>query len=326
MLNRRQFLKTVSVSLVAAPLKIEAQPAAKMARVGVLSSTDPRSTRGGFFDGLRELGWVESQNMTLEVRFAEDRPERLSDLAAELVRLKVDVIAALGPYASHSAKEATRTIPIVFIAADPVRRGLVASLSRPGGNLTGLTNSAENMTGKTAELLKELVPRVERIAQLLNPSNPVYRTIDMEQWRARIAQGVRVSIQFVEARSRAEVTPAVEGAVRARADGLVVTPDPVFLDERQTIVQLVAKHKLPTIYPWRDAVEGGGLMSYGTSRVDLERRAAFFVDKILKGAKPGDLPVEQPTKFDLMINLKTAKALGLTIPPSLLLRADQVLE
>src|SRR5262249_16246493 len=158
-----------------------------VARVGVLSSTDPRSFKGGFFDGLRELGWVESQNITLEVRWG-DKPARMPDLAAELVRLKVDVIMAIGPYAAHSAKEATHTVPIVFIGGDPVRRGLVASLSRPGGNLTGLTNSAENMTGKTAELLKELVPRVERIAQLLNPSNPVYRTIDMEQWRTRIAQ------------------------------------------------------------------------------------------------------------------------------------------
>jgi ABC-type uncharacterized transport system substrate-binding protein len=324
--DRRRFLQTVSVGLLAAPLAAEAQQAGKMARVGVLSSTDPRSTRGGFFDGLRELGWIEGQTVTLEVRFADDKPGRMPNLAAELVRLKVDVIVALGPYASHSAKEATQTIPIVFLAADPVRRGLVASLSRPGGNLTGLTNSVENMTGKTAELLKELVPRIERIAQLLNPSNPVYRTIDMEQWRARIAQGVRVPIQFVEARSRAEVSPAVEGAVRARADGLVVTPDPVFLDERQTIVQLAAKYRLPTIYPWRDPVQGGGLMSYGTSRADLERRAAFLVDKILKGAKPADLPVEQPTKFELVINLKTAKALGLAIPPSLLLRADQVIE
>ncbi|HEV8575439.1 MAG TPA: ABC transporter substrate-binding protein [Dehalococcoidia bacterium] len=327
MIGRRQFVATLGLGVLTAPLAGEAQPAGKIARVGVLYSSRPLPKRSGdFFDSLRELGWVEGQNIMFEVRSPEDRPERLPELAAELVRLKVDVIMAFGPYASHSAKEATQTIPIVFTAADPVRRGLVASLRRPGGNLTGLTNSAENMTGKPGELLKELVPRAERIAYLINPANPVYWTLNLEKWRADLTGPLRVSIQMVEARSREELAPAVEIAVRARAHGLVVTPDTTFFTERRTIVDLAAKHRLPTMYGSREAVEDGGLMSYGTSNLGLRRRAASYVDKILKGAKPADLPVEQPTKFELVINMRTAKALGLTVPPSLLVRADEVIE
>jgi putative ABC transport system substrate-binding protein len=326
-IGRRSFVVAGAAAVITRPRVAAAQPAGQIARIGILSSSGRRvhELHGGFFDTLRELGWIEGRNLTCEVRWSTN-PASLPELAAELVRLKPDVIMAFGPYAAHSAKDATQTIPIVFLAADPVRRGLVASLARPGGNLTGLTNSAENMVGKTAQVLKELLSRAERLAQLVNLANPVYRNVNMDQWRDVIAQGLGVSVQFVDARSRAELTAAVDAALRAGADGLVVTPDPVFRDGQQVLVDLTRKYRLPTIYPWRDTVAAGGLVSYGTSPVDLERRAAVLVDKILKGAKPADLPVEQPTKFDLVINVKTAKALGLTISPSLLVRASELIE
>jgi putative ABC transport system substrate-binding protein len=281
-----------------------------------------------FRQGLRDLGYVEGRNVVIEYRDAEGKPERLPALAAELVGLKVDVIVAGGQPHALAAMQATRTLPIVFIgAADPVTSGLVTSLARPGGNVTGLSFLAPELVGKRLELLKQAVPGVTRVAVLWEPGGQGERTAkDMLKQAEAAARALGVRPQFVEARGPADFDRAFSDMTRARAGALTVLGSVMFVNERRRLVDLAAKNRLPAVYLSREFVDAGGLMSYGPNVADLFRRAATYVDKILKGAKPGDLPVEQPTKFELVINMKTAKALGLTIPQSLLGRADHVVE
>jgi putative ABC transport system substrate-binding protein len=324
-------IAVLALSLLAAPLAAEAQQAAKVARIGYLSPNLAASPhlRDAFLQGLRDLGYVEGRNVVIEYRDAEGKFERLPALAAELVALKVDVILAeggtLGP---RVAKQATGTIPIVFAGAgDPVGSGLVTSLARPGGNVTGLSSLNPELIGKRLELLKQAVPGVDRVAVLWLPGALGERTDkDMLTGADVAARALGVRLQFVEARGPDEFARAFSDMSSARAGALTVLPSNRFLREHRRLVDLAAKNRLPAVYTSREFVDAGGLMSYGANQPDLFRRAATYVDKILKGAKPGDLPVEQPTKFELVINLKTAKALGLTIPPSLLQRADQVIE
>jgi ABC-type uncharacterized transport system substrate-binding protein len=278
-----------------------------------------------FRQGLHDLGYSENGNVSLETRFAEGDYDRLPGLAGELVRLKLDIIVAYSTPAAKAAVGATRTIPVVIAAVvDPVATGLVASLGRPGGNVTGLSLMAPEIVGKQMQLLKELVPRISRVAVLWNPANPSGTPQLREAETA--ARILRVQLQPLAARDSKDLDKAVAAMTGERADGLVVTVDGFFIDSRTLLARLVEKARLPTVYGLREHVEVGGLMFYGASTVDQARRAASFVDRILKGAKPADLPVEQPTKFELVINLKTAKALGLTVPQTLLQRADQVIE
>jgi ABC-type uncharacterized transport system substrate-binding protein len=330
MLTRRRFLGTFTATLLAAPHVANAQQAGKIYRLGMLG-VDRRPIKEQpipvtIVSKLRELGWEEGRNLSVDHRFVES-PDALPALSTSLIASKPDVLVALGPYAAHALKDATQTIPIVFDAvADPVGRGLVASLARPGGNITGISHYVgANMAAKPAELLKEFVPRAQRIAWLINPANPIYRTGVMDHRHEQLAT-LKLALQIVEARSGAELPAAFEAAVRGRADGLVVTADSVFSAERRIIPRLAEKHKLPTAYPHRGFVDEGGLFSYSTNFIDVARRTAVYVDKVLRGTKPADLPIEQPTTFEMIVNAKTAKALGLTVPRSVLLRADQVIE
>jgi putative ABC transport system substrate-binding protein len=279
-----------------------------------------------FRQGLRELGYVEGQNIVIEYRYAEGRDDRLADLAAELVRLKVDVIVAVSGVGTRAVQHATRTIPIVMAgASDPVGEGLVASLARPGGNTTGLSLLSAELPGKRLEILKETVPQSARVAVLTNLANPNHASVMHNLTGA--AQALGLHLHVVELRRPDELDAAFAAMTRAGADALFVQGEPVLLDGlRGRIVDLAATSRLPAMYSWRMYVDAGGLMSYGPSLSDMMRRAATYVDKILKGAKPADLPVEQPMKFELVINLKTAKALGLTIPPTLLFQADEVIQ
>jgi putative ABC transport system substrate-binding protein len=278
-----------------------------------------------FRQGLRELGYVEGQNIAIESRWTEGKDDRLPGLAADLVRSKVDVIVAETGAATRAAQQATRTIPIVMSTVnDPVGSGLVASLARPGGNVTGLTIMSPDLVGKQLELLKEVVPKVSRVALLRHPDNPASAAQLREAQAAAQALGVR--LQTLEARSPQEIDDAFAAMTRERAGALLIIPDTLFWSQRRQIVELAVKRRLPSMRIGESYAEAGGLMSYGPSYLDLERRAATFVDKILKGANPADLPVELPTKFELVINLKTAKAIGLTIPQPLLQRADQIID
>ncbi len=319
----------IAVALVAVAVIAEAQQPKKVPRIGFLVAGPPSSypTRiEAFQQGLRVLGYVEGKNIFIEYRYAEGKLDRLPDLAAELVRLKVDVIViAGGTPPLLAAKNATRTIPIVFAAnADPVGSGFVASLARPGGNITGLSLVAPELSGKRLELLKETVPKVSRVAVLLNPTGAAIGALSAETQVAAGSLGVQ--LQLLEARSPDELDPAFSAMMRERASALVVTQDAMFIDNLTRIVSLAAKSRLPAIYPNSEYVDAGGLMSYGTIINDLYRRAATYVDKILKGRKPADLPVEQPTKFEFIVNLETAKQIGLTIPPNVLARADRVIK
>jgi putative tryptophan/tyrosine transport system substrate-binding protein len=312
------------------PVAAEAQQAAKVARIGYLAinlAASPHQHEA-FRQGLRDLGYVEGRNLVIEYRDAEGKFERLPALAAELVALKVDVILAVSTLAALAAKQATRTIPIVFGGAgDPVASGLVTSLARPGGNVTGLSILAPELVGKCLEQLKQAVPGVSRVAVLWHPgAMGEHMDKDMLKEADVAARALGVRLQFVEARGPADFDRAFSDMTRARAGALTVLASPMFISERRRLVDLAAKNRLPAVYPWREGVDAGGLMSYGANLADLFRRAATYVDKILKGAKPADLPVEQPTKFELVINLKAAKTLGLTIPQSLLGRADQVIQ
>jgi len=321
---------TLTLSLLAAPLVTDAQPAGKVSRIGWLSAGFPRPDRDppvdAFRQGLRELGYVEGQNLVIEYRGAEGRDERLPDLAAELVRLHVDVLVAVGPIATRAAQHATRTLPIVMTGtADPVGAGFVASLARPGGNITGVSLLMAELPGKRLELLKETVPQSTRVAVLANPDNPVYKLYLNNLTVAARALGLHLHV--VEVHSADELDPAFAAVTRAGADALMVLSDPALMDNlRGRVADLAATHRLPAMYNWKMYVEAGGLMSYGPSLPERHRRAATYVDKILKGANPADLPVEQPTKFELVINLKTAKALGLTVPPTILFQADEVIQ
>jgi putative tryptophan/tyrosine transport system substrate-binding protein len=328
--DRRAFLGTLAGGLLAAPLAAEGQQAAKIARIGYLAPNLAASPHlhEAFRQGLRDLGYVESQNVVIEYRSAEGKPERLPALAAELVALKVDVIVGPGTPTALAARQATRTLPIVFAtAADPVGSGLVTSLARPGGNVTGLSILAPELVGKRLELLTQAVPGVSRVAVLWQPGGHDERTDkDILKDAEVAARPLGVRLQFVEARGPADFDRTFSDMTRAGVGALTVLTSVMFLNERRRLVDLTAKNRLPAVYGGRDFVDVGGLMAYGPNLADLYRRAATYVDKILKGAKPGDLPVEQPTKFELVINLKTAKALGLTIPPALLQGADQVIE
>src|SRR5438105_3824212 len=299
-----------------------------MARIGHLSpstAADASHLREALRQGLLDLGYVEGRDLVIEYRSAEGKVERLSALAAELVVLRVDVIVASSTAGALAAKQVTRTVPIVFIgAADPVTSGLVTSLARPGGNVTGSSNLAPELVGKCLEQLKQAVPGVSRVAVLWQPGGQGEGTNkDMLKGAEVAAQVLGVRLQFVETRGPEDFDRAFSEMTRARMGALTVLPSAMLFIERRRIVDLAAKSRLPAAYTWREFVDAGGLMSYGPNLADMFRRAAIYVDKILKGAKPGDLPVEQPTKFALVINLKTAKALGLTIPQTLLPRADQ---
>jgi len=320
----------VVLLLLAAPLATAAaQPPEKVPRVGFLgprTRSDNAGTVDAFLQGLRELGWVEGKTIIIEYRWAEGRFDRLPDFVAELVRLKVDVILAGSNAAAVAAKNVTRTIPIVMATGgDPVGLGLVASLARPGGNVTGLAYGVGmDVVGKGLELLKETVPKVRRVAVLSNPANPS-QALAIKNVSAT-ARAVGVQLQLLEARGPNEFDNAFAAMSRERAEALFVLVDPFFGFHRARLSELAAKSRLPAMYGSREYAEAGGLMSYGADFRHSFRRSATYVDKILKGAKPADLPIEQPTQFELVINLKTAKMLGLTIPPSLLLRADQVIE
>jgi putative ABC transport system substrate-binding protein len=322
---------SLALSILVAPCTSEAQQATKVHRIGWLnagslpSGPDPRLDT--FRQGLRDLGYVEGQNLLIEHRYAEGSDERLRDLAAELVRLPVEVIMAGGSAATRAAQQATRTIPIVMASSgDPVGLGFVASLARPGGNITGLSNLVAELPGKQMELLKEAVPQSARVAVLTNPPSPTLGQAELENLAAA-AKALGVQLHVVPLRSPDELDGAFAAMTREGAEGLVVLGEPLLLDRIiGAIVDHAAQHRLPAIYRWRSHVEAGGLMSYGPNQPAIWRRYAYYVDRILQGAKPADLPVEQPTKFELVINLKTAQALGLAIPPHLLLLADDVLK
>jgi len=327
--HRRDFLVAAG-TLLAAPLVAEAQQAANVTRIGYLSHNLAASShlRDAFLQGLRELGYVEGRNVVIEYRYAEGKPERLPALAAELVALKVDVIVTVSNTTALAAKQATRTVPIVFTAvANPVAAGIVTSLARPGGNLTGLASLGSELVGKRLELLKQAVPVVDRVAVLWLPGALGERTEKEMRTGADVAsQALGVRLQFVEARGPADFDRAFSDMTSARADALTLLPSNMFLREHRRLVDLAAKNRLPAVYGSREFVDAGGLMSYGANQVDLYRSAATYVDKILKGAKPDDLPVEQSSKFELFINLKSANALGITIPKSMLARADEVIQ
>jgi putative ABC transport system substrate-binding protein len=329
--TRRAFLRTLAGGLLAAPLVADAQqPAGKVYRLGYLSVGSGTSTYlrpvEAFRQGLRELGWVEGQNIVIEYRWAEGRVDRLPGLAEELVRLKVDVIAASPTPAALAARNATRTIPIVGMSlTEPVAVGLVASLARPGGNVTGVTYGVDtDIFGKQLGLLKEAIPKVRRVAVLWNPGNSPAQPLIMSSVKAA-AQSLGLQLQLLEAREPGEFDGAFAAMAKERAGALLLPGDPMHFLHRARLADLALKGRLPSMSTQWQWVEAGGLMSYGPSLPDLYRRAATYVDKILKGAKPADLPIEQPTKFEMVINLKTAKALGLTIPTSLLQRADEVI-
>jgi putative ABC transport system substrate-binding protein len=306
----------------AAPLRAAAQPGATMRQVGYLSP-GPGYPFEAFRDGLQELGYVEGSNITIERRSAEGRPERLQALAADLVQLHVDVIVTATTAATQAAQRATTTIPIVFALADePVELGLIASVAKPGGNITGLTGLMAELTAKRLELLKELSPRVKRVAVLWGPypfSAPVLKEVESA------GRTLGLTLHEIEVREPTELDSAFARMTAWRAEALLVLPHPMFVAQRTHLAELAAKHRLPSTYHLKEFVEVGGLMSYAPDMADMSRRAAGYVDKILKGAKPGELPVEQPTKFELAINLKTAKALGLKVPQSLLLQADKLI-
>jgi len=329
-MRRREFIALLggaTAASAAGPMIARAQTPAKIPRVGYIagsSATGTEHTVGAFRQGLRELGYVEGQTIALEVRWAEGRSERIPELVAELVGLKVDVLVAGSSVAALAAKKATRTIPIVMVGADPVGLGLVASLGRPGGNVTGLSFFSEAIIGKRLELLKELVPRLARVAVLRNPVVAAHATV----WQAIevAARKLGVTLQPIEVRGPEDIGAAFAAATRGNAQALIAFDDAFTLAHRSRIVALAASSRLPAMYGFREFPDDGGLMSYGSSFVVLFRRAATFVDKILKGAKPADLPIEQPTKFELVINRKTANALGLTVPPTLLAQADEVIE
>ena len=319
----------VVLLLLAAPFTADAQPRGKVYRIGFIATAAPNEMEHltkAFEEGLRELGYVEGRNIAFERRFAEGKLERLPDLAAELVRLNVDVIVTGANPVIAAVKQATATIPVVMTTSrDPVGSGFVASLARPGGNITGFSSDpTPEVQGKRLELLKEAVPKAVRVALLWNPVPPGAQTY--RRMVEDAAGKLGVSVQAVEARARDGFEGAFAAMVRDRADAVVVLPDPVFFAARTQVVALATKHRLPAVFNAREFVEIGGLMSYGPSLADQFRRTAVYVDKILKGAKPGDLPVEQAAKFELAINLKTARALGLTILLPLRLRADHIIE
>jgi len=325
-MDRRTFLAGTGAVLLAAPLAAEAQQAGKVPRIGYIRAEGPPAADiEAFRQGLREHGYVEGKNIVVEYRWADGNEQRLRAIVAELIRVKVDLIVTSAPAATRAAKEAATTIPIVMVlVADPVAFGFVASLARPGGNVTGFAFLLPELSGKRLQLLKDAIPGLSRVAVLWNAINS-YKAFDLKEVQA-VARASRVAVQTLPVRGPDDFADAFEAAVKSGAGGLITLDDPFTIAHRTRIVNLALKYRLPAVYGVRPFADAGGLMTYGPDRVDQNRRAATYVDKILRGAKPADLPVEQPTKFELVINLKTAKALGLTIPQSLLLRADAVIQ
>ncbi|TMK76175.1 MAG: ABC transporter substrate-binding protein [Actinobacteria bacterium] len=325
-MHRGALVVALVLSSIAAPLAVDAQRPEKLYRIGMLERTSTAINAAnleGFRQGLRELGYVEGKSFVIEYRSADGRDERFPSLAAELVRLKVDLILTRGTSAALAAKNATGTIPVVITGVgDPVGQGVVASLARPGANVTGLSTLVTEIYAKRVGLLKELVPGAVRLAALINMSNPA----SPPQWKEveRATRSLGLQAQLLDVRKPEDLGPAFDGAIRQHADALVVGLETLTQANQRVIVDLAAKHRLPAIYASMEFA--GGLVVYGVNYPDQYRHAASFADRIFKGAKPADLPVEQPTKFELVINTRTAKALGLTIPPSLLLRADQVIQ
>ena len=329
MTTRRAFIGTLAGGLLAAPLAAEGQQAGKVWRIGYLSSQSAASAGRVSFDafrqGLRDLGYFEGQNIVIESRWADGNYERLPTLAKELVSLNLDlIVSAGGDPTVRAVKAATTTVPIVFVTGSAVAAGIVSNLARPAGNLTGFNVLAEGLDGKRLALLKETLPKAVRVAVLWNPWIPEG---EMRRKRLEIAaQALRVKLRFLEAQHPGEIETAFAAIARERSDALFVSSDPMFSSEAGRIIRWTARARLPTMYSWRIFAEDGGLMSYSADLAAIYGRAATYVDKILRGAKPADLPVEEPTKYELVINLKTAKALGLTIPPSVLGRADEIIQ
>ena len=327
-MNEKIFLWLLATVLLTTASLAEAQQPTKVPRIGYLAgiTAEAQSARiEAFRQGLRELGYVEGKNIVIESRYAEGKSDRLPTLAAELVRLKVDVILAAGSSDTRAAKEATSTIPIVMAAAgDPVASGFVASLARPGGNITGLSILAPEMSGKQLELLKEIVPKLSRVAVLGTSTTPGTPQALRETELA--AGALAVKLQYLDVLDSKDIETGFLAASKGRAHALLALGSPILNSHRTQIIELAAKGRLPAIYNVSEFVEAGGFMTYGVTWTDLFRRAATYVDKILKGAKPADLPVEQPTKFEFIVNLKTAKQIGLTIPPNVLARADKIIK
>jgi putative ABC transport system substrate-binding protein len=326
-MRRRDFITLIGgTAALAWPIAARAQQSPKVPRIGyVRAETPPAVDIKAFRQGLREHGYVEGENIIVEYRWAEGNEEKLRSAIAELIRLNVDLIVSSAPAATRAAKEATTTIPIVMVTvADPVAFGFVASLARPGGNITGFAFLLPELSGKRLEVLKDCVPTLSRVAVLWNAANP-YKPHDLREVEA-VSRGLGVTIHTFPVNGPADFDDAFKAAVEAHVDGVLTLEDPFTIAHRNRIVGLALQHRLPAVYAVRPFVDAGGLMSYGPDRADQNRRAASYVDTILKGAKPADLPVEQPTKFQLVINLKTAKALGLTIPPTLIARADEVID
>jgi ABC-type uncharacterized transport system substrate-binding protein len=318
----------LALNLALAPLTVEAQQAAKVYRVGVLASSTESNFEPSvriFRRALNAAGWVEGRNLTLDVRYPGEQYARLQELADELAKLKVDVLATLGTPATLAARRATTTIPIVMESlSDVVSAGLVPNLARPGGNLTGVSGFAPELSGKRLEMIREILPQADRIAVFANRANPV--TVSILSATEVAAQQMRMKLHVIDVRQLAQLGTAFETVRRERADALVLVADPLLFSARPQIIQLAARHRMPTVYETRLFPDAGGLLSYGPLAQERFERMAVYVDRILRGAQPGDLPIEQPTKFELVINLKTAKALGLTIPQTLLQRADEVIQ
>jgi putative tryptophan/tyrosine transport system substrate-binding protein len=312
----------LAVSLTLASLVAEAQQTGKVYRIGWLAPASLPTTLDAFRDGLRVFGYVEGNNLVIEQRYANGKPERLAGLVAELVGAKADVIVTTGNQATAAAKTTTGSIPVVFVAGDPVEAGFVASLARPGGNMTGVNTLPGELNAKRLELLKEALPKVSRVAVLFEPRQLSTSIPPIEA----AASSLGLQVTRLEVHGAYDFERALAAAVRSHVGALMPVSSALFHGERQRIVSLAAKHRLPAMYEHRDFADAGGLLSYGPDILFLNRRLAAYVDKILKGAKPADLPVEQPTKFELVINLKTAKALGLTIPQTILLQAAQVID
>jgi putative ABC transport system substrate-binding protein len=325
---RRRLLIALGAAALAWAGAASAQTPATVRRIGLLSSFSPSDSllwHQAFRLGLRDLGWVEGKNINIEYRYAEGRGDRLPDLAADLVRLKVEAIVASVATDALAAQKATRAIPIVMVVAgDPVALGLVQSLARPGSNVTGVSQMSPELAGKRLELLKEMVPKLARVAVLWNP-NTAASTLNWKEIQLP-AQQLGIQLHSLEVRGPGELDKALEDATRGRAGALFIMPDPVFVTNLKRIADFAAKSRLPSIYHFSEFADAGGLVTYGPDRTDLFRRSATYVDKILKGAKPGDLPIDRATRFELVVNLKTAKALRIKIPQSVLLRADRVIE
>lgn len=318
----------LALAAFAIPLAAAAQPAAKVHRIGFIGNSTPALESNlvdPFREGLRERGYVEGRNLVIEYRWAEGDYARLPALVADLIASKVDVLVAAGTPVALAVKRATTTVPMVMVAVgDPVGTGLVASLARPGGNLTGLVSISPDLEGKRLELLREVVPKLDQVSVLTNSANP-YTTISEEHIRAA-AHVLRLRMHFVNVRAEPELDQALEAIARERPGGLVMLADRVFLHNRARIADFATRNRIPGMYAYSELVDAGGLMSFGPSYPGMHHRAAYFVDKILKGVRPADLPMEQPAKFELIVNLKTARALGLTIPQSVLLRADRLIQ